>query len=263
MLALLGFLPFKADPQSNSSWRLAWHDEFDGSHLDPDKWTHVVGGSGFGNSELEYCTDRLSNVYLDRGMLVIRARREIYTGKDGIKRDYTSGRIHTQGKFSQAYGRFEARIQIPYGQGIWSAFWMIGDGTAGWPDCGEIDIMENIGSEPSTVHGTIHGPNYSGSKGISALFSFPTKRFPDDFHVYAIEWEPKSIRWYVDSSLYKAVTPAGLPTGARWVFDHPFYLLLNLAVGGKWPRNPGATTDFPQSMYIDYVRVYQPDGGKK
>jgi beta-glucanase (GH16 family) len=139
---------------------------------------------------------------------------------------------------------------------MWPAFWMLGDGNTKWPDRGEIDIMENIGREPATVHGTIHGPGYSGSQGIGKPFSLPRGSFFDDFHVFAIEWEPNVIRWYVDDRLYNVLTPAALPAGARWVYDHPFYLLLNLAVGGKWPGNPDQTTTFPQSMYVDYVRVW-------
>jgi beta-glucanase (GH16 family) len=126
-----------------------------------------------------------------------------------------------------------------------------------WPNCGEIDIMENIGREPSTVHGTIHGPGYSGANGIGAADNLPVGAFSDDFHVFAIEWEPTAIRWYVDGSLYQTRTPTDLPTGAAWVFDHPFFMLLNVAVGGYWPGNPDATTVFPQRMYVDYVRVYR------
>jgi beta-glucanase (GH16 family) len=133
---------------------------------------------------------------------------------------------------------------------------MLGEGK--WPDAGEIDIMENIGKEPGTVHGTIHGPGYSGGKGIGKPFSLPAgRKFADGFHVYAVEWEPGEIRWYVDEDLYETVTPASLPAGTHWAFDHPFYLLLNVAVGGNWPGDPDSTTPFPQTMYVDYVRVYQ------
>lgn len=240
-------------------WKLVWRDEFKGSsRLDPGKWAFVIGGNGFGNRELEYYTDRPQNVRLDQGMLIIEAIQENYTGADGVARGFTSGRIHTQGKFSQTYGRFEARIKIPSGQGIWPAFWMLGDGSEKWPDCGEIDIMENIGREPSTVHGTIHGPGYSGADGIGGPYSLPAgQTLSHDFHVYAIEWEPDVIRWYLDDKLYKTLTPADLPKGTRWVYGHPFYILLNLAVGGNWPGRPDETTVLPQSMYVDYVRVYQ------
>jgi beta-glucanase (GH16 family) len=127
-----------------------------------------------------------------------------------------------------------------------------------WPGCGEIDIMENIGKEPAIVHGTIHGPGYSGGKGIGSSFSLLTgQNFADAFHVYAIEWEPDVIRFYVDDHLYATRTPADLPRDAKWVYDHPFFIILNVAVGGDWPGNPDATTRFPQSMLVDYVRVYK------
>jgi len=227
---------------------------------DPKKWVFDTGGHGFGNQELEYYTTRPENSYIQDGSLVIKAIKESYTGPDGVKRDYTSARLKTQGLFTQAYGRFEARIKIPFGHGIWPAFWMLGDDIpqTHWPNCGEIDIMENIGKEPLIVHGTIHGPGYSGASGIGSPFSLKTgQRFADQFHVYAIEWEPKEIRWYVDDNLYKTITPSNLPAGAKWVYDHPFFLLLNVAVGGGWPGNPDGTTVFPQAMLVDYVRVYK------
>lgn len=251
-------LAFLALPLHAADWKLTWHDEFDGAALDASKWTIVTGGNGFGNHELEYYTARPENLRLENGMLVIRTVKESYTGPDGVTRDYTSARLHTEGKFTQRYGRFEARIEIPAGQGMWPAFWMMGDEPQRWPDRGEIDIMENIGKEPATVHGTIHGPGYSGAKGIGKPFSLPgAGKFADDFHIYAVEWEPETIRWYVDDTLYETRTPADLPSGAKWVYDHPFFLLLNLAVGGDWPGPPQASTAFPQSMLVDYVRVYE------
>ena len=183
--------------------------------------------------------------------------------QDGVAMRYTSARLKTQGKFSQAYGRFEARIKIPYGQGLWPAFWMLGEDIAkvGWPTSGEIDIMENIGKEPFTVHGTIHGPGYSGAGGIGASHTLPLKqRFADDFHSFAVEWEPGTIRFYVDNEIYETRTRADLPASTKWVFDHPFFILLNVAVGGDWPGNPDTTTVFPQFMRIDYLRVYSRAG---
>jgi uncharacterized protein (TIGR03437 family) len=245
--------------QHRPGWTLVWSDEFEGGALDAAKWDFDVGGHGWGNNESQYYTRRAENASVEDGKLVIRALRETYTGPDGITRPYTSARLVTRGKFSRAYGRFEALIKLPYGQGIWPAFWMLGDdiATVGWPACGEIDIMENIGREPSTVHGTIHGPGYSGTRGIGAAYSLPEgRRFADDFHLFAIEWEPEVIRWYVDDVLYQTRTPKDLPAGARWVFDHPFHLLLNVAVGGNWPGYPDQTTVFPQVMLVEYVRVY-------
>ncbi len=247
---------------TKASWTLTWSDEFkgpDGSLPDASKWSLETGGNGWGNQELEYYTDRPENVHIEHGHLVITARREDYTGKDGISRHFTSARIKTQGKFSQAYGRFEARIRIPYGQGLWPAFWLLGDNMeqAGWPECGEIDIMENIGKEPSTVHGTIHGPGYSGDNGIGAPFTLRNARFADKYHLFAVEWEPNAVRFYVDKHLYETRTPADLPQGKSWVYNHPFFLILNVAVGGSWPGNPDSTTTFPQTMLVDYVRVYR------
>lgn len=256
-------------PPQNSGWELAWSDEFNGSNgspPDPAKWVLETGGGGWGNNELEYYTDRPKNVFQQEGNLVITALEEKYKGADGVARNYTSARLKTQGKFSQTFGRFEARIKIPRGQGIWPAFWMLGDniGEAGWPRCGEIDIMENIGKEPRMVHGTIHGPGYSGDKGIGAPFSLPSaQNFGDDFHVFAVEWEQNAIRFYVDDHLYATRMPADLPPGSKWVYDHPFFLLLNVAVGGGWPGNPDASSIFPQTMLVDYVRVYRRSEGMK
>jgi beta-glucanase (GH16 family) len=251
---------------SRPGWKQVWSDEFnapDGSPVDTTKWVTESGGNGWGNQELEYYTTRPENAFQQGGNLVIKVLQEKYTGADGVTRDYTSARLKTLGQFSQKYGRFEARIKIPQGQGIWPAFWMLGDdiGKVGWPKCGEIDIMENIGKEPATVHGTIHGPGYSGDKGIGSPYSLPPdQHFADDFHLYAVEWEAKAIRFYVDDHFYATRTPAELPKGTKWVYNHPFFLLLNVAVGGNWPGNPDATTVFPQTMLVDYVRVYKRSG---
>jgi beta-glucanase (GH16 family) len=246
---------------SHGNWVLKWQDEFtgpDGSSPDPTKWALESGGNGWGNNELESYTPRPENVYLENGNLVIQAVREEFKGSDGVKRRYTSGRLKTQGRFSQAYGRFEARIRIPSGRGVWPAFWMMGDDfpTAGWPACGEIDVMENVDIEKSMIHGSIHGPGYSARKSPTAAFTLSQGRFSDGFHVFAVEWEPQVIRFYVDEELYSTRTPADLPKGAPWVYDHPFFLILNLAVGGNWPASPDASTKFPQRMLVDYVRVF-------
>jgi len=247
---------------SGSPWTLVWSDEFGGSNgsaPDSSKWTIETGGDGWGNHELEYYTSRVQNVQIQNGSLVITALKETYAGKDGVSRSYTSARMKTAGKFEQQYGRFEASIKIPYGQGMWPAFWMLGNnsGPVGWPGCGEIDIMENIGKEPAIVHGTIHGPGYSGAEGIGSSFSLAKGRFADDSHLYAVEWEPNVMRFYVDGNLYATRTPADLPQGTKWVYDHPFFMILNLAVGGDWPGAPDSTTVFPQTMLVDYVRVYK------
>jgi beta-glucanase (GH16 family) len=248
---------------------MVWSDEFnqaDGSKPDPKKWAFDIGGNGWGNHELEYYTNSSQNAFIQDGVLVIKALREAHMRQDGTAMHYTSARLKTQGKFSQAYGRFEARIKIPYGQGLWPAFWMLGEDIekVDWPTCGEIDIMENIGKEPSMVHGTIHGPGYSGAGGIGASYALPPKqRFADDFHLFAVEWEPGTIRFYVDNKLYETRTRAELSPSAKWAFDHPFFLLLNVAVGGDWPGDPDTTTVFPQTMRVDYVRVYSTRNGDK
>ncbi len=250
-------------PAPPANYKLVWSDEFsgpDGSSPDSSKWTYDIGGNGWGNNELEYYTNRTQNAQIKGGNLVITAQQEAYTGADGVTRNYTSARLKTQGLFSQAYGRFEARIKIPAGQGMWPAFWMLGNDitSAGWPKCGEIDIMENIGKEPGTVHGALHGPSTSApTSDLSAPFSLPAgQNFAGDFHLYAVEWEPGTIRFYVDTNLYATFTSSQWPAGGAWVFDHPFFIILNVAVGGNWPGSPDSTTVFPQQMLVDYVRVY-------
>jgi beta-glucanase (GH16 family) len=261
-LAITCFSQNPATPP-RSGWTLVWSDEFndpDGSSVDRTKWVVETGGEGWGNGELEYYTDRSENATMHDGNLVMRAMEEKYTGPDGVKRNYTSARLKTFGKFSQTYCRFEARIKIPYGQGMWPAFWMLGDdiGKVGWPACGEIDIMENIGKEPAIIHGSIHGPGYVGSAGLEAAYIVSGKeRFADHFHIFAIEWDLDSISFYVDKDLYVRRTRADLKPGWKWVFDKPFFLILNLAVGGDWPGNPDSTTVFPRTMLVDYVRVYK------
>jgi beta-glucanase (GH16 family) len=243
-----------------SPWTLTWSDEFDGpaGAIDNSKWGFDIGGNGFGNNELEYYTNRTDNAALDgNGSLVITARAETFNN-----RNYTSARINTAGKFTQAYGRFEARIQIPTGQGLWPAFWTLGDniGSAGWPTCGELDIMENIGREPTVNHGSAHGPGYSGGHPLTGIYTLPSGKLSDDYHVYAIEWEPNVVRWYVDDQLYETRTPADVPVGKVWVYDHPFFIILNIAVGGNFPGAPDGTTVFPQTMKVDYVRVFKKSG---
>ncbi|MET8172794.1 family 16 glycosylhydrolase [Streptomyces clavifer] len=244
-----------------------WADEFDGaagSAPDRSKWTLETGGSGNGNNELQYYTDSTRNASLDgNGNLVITAQKNTDSGLRcwyGTCQ-YTSARLNTAKTFTQAYGRYEARIKIPRGQGIWPAFWMLGDdlGSAGWPNSGEIDIMENVGHEPGTVHGTVHGPGYSGGGGITASYSLPNgKAFADDFHTFAVDWSPDAITWSVDGQTYQTRKPADV-NGNKWVFDHPFFIVLNLAVGGNWPGSPDGSTSFPQKMTIDYVRVSTSD----
>lgn len=245
-----------------AGYTLVWSDDFngpDGSSPDSSKWSYDTGGKGWGNNELECYTNRTQNAHISGGSLVITAQKENIACSDGASNNYTSARLKTQDLFSQAYGRFEARIKIPAGQGMWPAFWMLGNNitSVGWPACGEIDIMENIGKEPGTVHGSLHGPSTTGTSDASAPFGLPAgQNFAADFHLYAVEWDPGTIRFYVDSSLYATFTQSQWPAGGTWEFDHPFFILLNVAVGGSWPGAPDNTTQFPQQMLVDYVRVY-------
>jgi hypothetical protein len=237
----------------DANWKLAWGDDFDGAAgtaVDGSKWAYDTGPNWY-NGELQNYTSGNTNASLDgNGNLVIEARAEAREG-----RQYTSARLKTEGKKTFTYGRFEARMKVPFGQGLWPAFWMLGGNS--WPNSGEIDIMEHLGREPSITHGTIHGPGYSAAAGPTGSYTLPGgAKLADDFHVFAVEWEPNVIRWYLDGNHYSTKTPADIK-GNTWVFDHPFFIILNLAVGGDWPGAPDATTVFPQKMRIDYVHVCQ------
>lgn len=237
------------------NWQITWSDEFNGlagQSPDASKWTFDLGTGqdGWGNSELQSYTNSPANISLDdQGNLVITA---IIEGNR-----FTSARIKTQGLFAQQYGRFEARIKTPYGPGIWPAFWMLGENieTEPWPACGEIDIMELRGQEPHIIHGTLHGPGYSGGNPVTGSYALVNDRFDNDFHLFAIEWDKDKIDFFVDDYLYQRIERSNVP--GEWVYDQPFFILINLAVGGNYVGFPTAQTPFPQKMYIDYVRVYQ------
>ena len=234
---------------------LVMQDEFDTPGApNAALWTNNIGigDNGWGNNELEYYTDRPENIVVENGMLKITAIKEPFMGSA-----YTSARILTKGKYEKKFGRLEARIKLPYGKGIWPAFWMIGanSDTVNWPQCGEIDIMEYIGSGPTTVFGTLHGPGYSGGNSISKKYSLPNSRFDTDFHIFGIEWGEDYINFYVDDVLYNQITPDKTP--GEWVFNQPFYIILNLAVGGNLPGSPNSETVFPQTMLVDYIRIYE------
>jgi len=250
---------------STAGRRLVWTDEFNGARnaaVDGDRWRHETGGA-WGDGELQSYTARTTNAYQNgRGHLVIAAQAERFRGTDSITRDYTSARISTKDRYSFQYGLFEARMQTPTGRGLWPAFWALGadiDQT-GWPECGEIDVMEQFGHEPQKTLGTIHGPRYAGGArsdyepGYSFAHPAPLSQ---GFHTYGVQWLPGSIQFYFDGHRYGAITPADLPSGSRWVFDHPFYLILNIAIGGRWAGTPDSDTRFPQALLVDYVRVYQ------
>jgi len=232
-------------------------DDFNGpagSAADGSKWQYETGDN-VNNHEREWYTSGAANGALDgQGHLVITAKKEGGHNCWYGACQYTSARLNTSGKFTAQYGHVEARMQIPRGQGMWPAFWMLGTniGSAGWPNCGEIDVMENVGFEPNTVHGTIHGPGYSGSGGIGAGYSGPV--FADGFHTYAVDWAPNSIKWSVDGHVYQTRTPADLG-GKSWAFNHGFFIILNLAVGGYWPGDPNGSTPFPAKLVVDYVHV--------
>ena len=240
-----------------------WHDEFDqsaGSPPDASRWVYDLGGNGWGNRELETYTNDPANASVvddpeasDGKALVIRAIKSA----DG---KITSARIKTLGKFMPTYGRIEARLKMPDGQGIWPAFWMLGANISSvkWPDCGEIDIVEVINANPTKLYGTLHGPGYSGSKALEGSTTLAQGQLDDAYHVYAVEWSRDKIMWSFDGVPYHTETPATLPAGSKWVFnDAPFFLILNLAVGGNWPGYPDQTTTFPQIFSIDYVRYYE------
>jgi beta-glucanase (GH16 family) len=254
-------VPSSQAPAEAAIGALTWSDEFNkpaGTGVDTAKWNFDIGGSGWGNNERQYYTNSTSNAVHDGNNLVITARKDNpgnYQCHYG-RCEYTSARLLTNGKFTQRYGRFESRMKLPRGQGIWPAFWMLGDnlGSAGWPQAGEIDIMENIGREPNTVYGTIHGPGYSGAGGITGSRNIG-RPLGDDFHTFTVDWSPNLIVWYIDGSEYHRVTNGSIG-GNQWVFDHNFFMILNLAVGGNWPGFPDASTSFPQSLVVDYVRVY-------
>lgn len=224
--------------------------------VNPNIWTTDIGkgpnSDGWGNNELQYYTDRPENIIVEDGMLKITALKESYMGSG-----YTSAKIITKGKLEQKYGRIEARIKLPWGKGLWPAFWMLGanSDTVSWPQCGEIDIMEYLGNNPTTVFGTVHGPGYSGGASITKSYTLPSSRFDTDFHIFGIEWGENYINYYIDDVLYNQIKPANVP--GEWVFNQPFYLILNVAVGGNLPGAPNDQTVFPQEMLVDYVRVYQ------
>jgi beta-glucanase (GH16 family) len=239
------------------TWELTWSDEFngaDGELPDATKWAFDIGNGqgGWGNQELQYYSNRPTNISMDgEGNLIITAKKENFGGSA-----YTSARIKTQGLFEQKYGRIEAKLKTPYGPGLWPAFWMLGSniGTAGWPQCGEIDIMELRGQEPHIINGTLHGPGYSGGNPISKRYALANGRFDTDYHIYAIEWDADKIDFFVDSYLYQRIERSDVP--GEWVYDQPFFIILNVAVGGNYVGFPTAQTPFPQKMIIDYIRAY-------
>ncbi|HVS66738.1 MAG TPA: glycoside hydrolase family 16 protein [Thermoanaerobaculia bacterium] len=247
------------------AWELVWADEFEASQLDSSSWTAEVVPDPH-NEELQYYTDRTdqapgANAWLEDGHLVIEARRE-----DHEHRRYTSARLETAGKREFLYGRFEARMRLPDGVGMWPAFWLLGAniGAVGWPVCGEIDVMEGKGRLPNWTSGAIHGgPDPGHNRIVAGNFLLPSGDFHDAWHVFSVEWRPDRIEWRVDETPFFEVTKPAHDDPADWPFDHghPFYLILNLAVGG-WFDQPHLPPDDmqPQRLLVDYVRVYRETG---
>lgn len=254
--------PGNNDPQDppEKELQLVWSDEFETDELDLSKWSYQYGTGqdeglhGWGNNELQYYTDREDNIYIEDDMLHIVAREERLEGMN-----YTSARIRTLDKGDWKYGEIEIRAKLPEGQGTWPAIWMLptDERFGGWPKSGEIDIMEMVGHEPETIHGTVHyGPDWPENQFTGSSYTLDEGTFSDDFHVFSIEWEEDHIAWFVDGEQYFEITPDHL-SPHRYPFNERFHLLINLAVGGNWPGSPDATTEFPQTLIVDYVRVYQ------
>jgi beta-glucanase (GH16 family) len=243
-----------------AGWDLVWNDEFDGTSIDVRKWEHEVNGQGGGNNELQYYTDRTVNSRVEDGKLIIQALEEIYTGDDGT-RGYTSARLRTANKGDWKYGRYDIKAKLPYGQGLWPAIWMLPTDWVygGWAASGEIDIMELLGHQPNKIYGTLHyGGTYPNNTHSGGSFSLPNGSFSDEFHLFTLEWDTTEFRWYVDGVKYLTQNQwysSGFTYPAP--FNQRFHLLLNVAVGGNWPGNPDSTTAFPQTMMVDYVRVYK------
>jgi beta-glucanase (GH16 family) len=265
----------RAPDPGPTGWNLVWSDEFNdpaGTPPNPENWTYEIGDGtvngipGWGNSELQFYTDSTENAATDgAGNLVITTREA-----DGSQTcyygpcEYTSARLTTQYRAEFAYGRIESRIRVPQGAGLWPAFWSLGTdiGEVGWPQTGEIDFMEFVGRLPNEIFGTIHGPGYSGGQSFGNVYDFGEPVY-NDYHTFAIEWEPDLIKWYVDGNLYHTAVPADVAPN-EWVFNDPIYMLLNVAVGGNFGGPVGSDTTFPQSMLVDYVRVYQgPDTAER
>ena len=247
-------------PSTYDGYSLTWSDEFSGTEINDDNWGYDIGGSGWGNNELQYHTNR--NAYLKEGLLVIRAQQEAYRGKN-----YTSSRLKTQGKQNFKYGRIDVRARLPEGAGIWPALWMLGKNITdvGWPKSGEIDIMEMVGGNSlqdkhpngdRTAHGTMHwnnnGLNGSYSPVNTGKSEILSTSLSEEFHVFSIQWDVNGIGWYIDDAQYSYKT-----INSTQPFREEFFFIMNIAVGGDWPGSPNSSTVFPQRMVIDYVRVFQ------
>jgi len=260
VMSLLTILSCLASSATAQNWRLVWSDEFNGAGADQNKWEFQLGDGtaygipGWGNNELQWY--RQENAVTENGFLIITAKKESFAGYA-----YTSTRMRTRNKGDWKYGRLEMRAKLPFGKGLWPAFWMLPTDNVygGWAASGEIDIMELVGHEAHKTYGTLHyGGQWPNNTSSGTFYTLPAGKFSDDFHVFALEWKAGEMRWYVDNLHYQTQTSwwsAGGPFPAP--FDQRFHILLNVAVGGNWPGSPDASTIFPQRMEVDYVRVYQ------
>jgi beta-glucanase (GH16 family) len=265
----LSSAPTANAPTTPTAWTQVWSDEFDGpagARVDSTKWNYNTqdgcnnGNCGWGNNEKEYYSDAPENIALNgQGQLMIVARvappgLSCYYGPCR----YTSAKITTKGKMLAAPGRVEARIKLALGQGLWPAFWMLGQGdpTLSWPACGELDIMENKGSQPITTSSAVHGPGYSGNTPFAHANSLTRGTISDDFHIFAVEWDSLHVRFYVDDIPHYQVTRDEIEHFGKSILNQPFFVILNLAVGGHFDGDPQSDAIFPATMLVDYVRVY-------
>jgi len=241
-------------PLTYPGYTLTWSDEFNGTTLDATSWNYEIGGSGWGNHELEYYTSSTNNAFLSSGNLVIEARQETIGSNN-----YTSARLTTFGKRQFTYGRVDIRAKLPVSKGMWPALWMLGSNisTVPWPGCGETDIMELIGTNPKQVIGSIHWAKADGSNGtINNGYSLSAGDFSQQFHVFSLIWKQNSIQMLVDDQVYMTGTSSQITSGT-WPFNATSFFIFNVAVGGDWPGSPDASTVFPQRMLVDYIRVFQ------
>ena len=249
----------------SENWELLWSDEFNYEELDLTKWNKLNWKPGWVNNELQAYTDRDTNIFLENGHLVLQGNIEPgYSGTDYVGNnyvaDYTSGRVNTDDKFSTTYGRFDIKAKLPAGKGSWPAIWMLGESISsiGWPQCGEIDIMEHVGYDQGLVHGSIHTQDYNHMYGTQKSGSKYVDDVTDAFHVYSLEWSPFYLRYLIDNEPFFFVYNDSNGDFGKWPFNDPHYLILNLAIGGDWGGVQGVSASaFPMKMYIDYVRVYK------
>lgn len=233
------------------NYEIVWEDNFENENLNTNNWTYVIGGHGWWNKELQYYTDREKNIRIENNKLIIEAHEEEYKSNE-----YTSARIKTQNKKHWKYGKIEAKMKLPQGQGLWPAFWMLGQ-AGSWPEVGEIDIMEMVGGGPGyddTIYGTAHYTDPDDElHSFNGSYILNGKIFADDFHVFGMVWTSEKIRWFVDGKQYHSMNITDKPGMNK--FRENMYIILNVAVGGEWPGNPDHTTEFPQQMILDWVRV--------